>query len=249
MGRLKGLHFQEERLPSALSPPPPPPRERSQRPRAGERSLLNGFAQGPAPPLGPPLILMQMRPFQLPGPFELMWRQQVVGAGKKPPEWAGAGRGRPGRGLGWWRGSPGLVSCAGEGAEEGSRCRAHLEPKVPWARQPPTLSCSVSRGACCVTPGQAALSEPARTHLTAPSPCPQATWSILTARLPTAARPCPARWPWSTTVSSTRGGSECWPLAGAQGTSPAPGTCSGSTRPWHALLTALPRPQVVLPRG
>ena len=28
-----------------------------------------------------------------PGPFELMWRQQVAGAGKKPPEWAGAGRG------------------------------------------------------------------------------------------------------------------------------------------------------------
>lgn len=89
-----GLHSWEELTP----PPPPSPSERSRRPWAREGSLLNWFAQCPAPPLGGHPILMQIRSFQLPGPFELMWRQQVAGAGKKPPEWAGAGRGCPGGG-------------------------------------------------------------------------------------------------------------------------------------------------------
>lgn len=82
------------------------PSERSRRPGAVYSTGLLS-----APPLHspPPPILMQMRSFQLPGPFE----QQVAGAGKKRPEWAGAGL--PGTGQGWGRGRAG----AGPGSRMG----------------------------------------------------------------------------------------------------------------------------------
>ena len=133
----------------------PSPLERSPRPRAWEGSLLKGFAQSSAPPLAPPRpILMQMRPFQRPGPFELVWRQQVAGAGKKPPEWAGAGqgagRGRGGAGPpgGGWAGGgeiTGPGSCSREGLR-GRPLQARLEPRAPRDRLPPTLSCSALTG-------------------------------------------------------------------------------------------------------
>lgn len=80
--------------------------------------FTQGFCSTLRPTTRPPPrpILMQMRPFQRPGPFELVWRQQVAGAGKKPPEWAGAGRGgAPRRGLGWGVRSPGLGPARGRG--------------------------------------------------------------------------------------------------------------------------------------
>uniref|UniRef100_A0A452DJH5 LFNG O-fucosylpeptide 3-beta-N-acetylglucosaminyltransferase n=1 Tax=Bos taurus TaxID=9913 RepID=A0A452DJH5_BOVIN len=66
-----------------------------------------------------------------------------------------------------------------------------------------------------------------------------ATWSTPTARQPTAARHCPARWPWSTTALSSRGGSECglW-----QGPGSIPWWGSGPGGPTRTVpaLTALP---------
>uniref|UniRef100_A0A7N5JNB6 O-fucosylpeptide 3-beta-N-acetylglucosaminyltransferase n=1 Tax=Ailuropoda melanoleuca TaxID=9646 RepID=A0A7N5JNB6_AILME len=105
-------------------------------------------------------ILMQMRSFQLPGPFELMWRQQVAGAGKKPPEWAGAGRGCPeggwaGGGRDHWAVSPVL----GRGLREEAAAGRSLNPGR--LGQSPAPSCSALTG-------PADPSEPARTCLQPP---------------------------------------------------------------------------------
>lgn len=80
----------------------PSPLQRGLGGHGPEKALYStGLLNAPPRHWGGHPILMQMRSFQLPGPFELMWRQQVAGAGKKPPEWAGAGPGLPWRGLGW----------------------------------------------------------------------------------------------------------------------------------------------------
>lgn len=75
--------------PRRKSSPHPPPMERSRGHGPGRALYSTALLCVPTPHLLPPIILMQMRPFQLWGPFE----QQVSGAGKKPPEWAGAGQG------------------------------------------------------------------------------------------------------------------------------------------------------------
>ena len=127
----------------------------------------------------------------------------------------------------------------GGGLEWGSRCRHCLDPGAPGqTATPPHPFLLCLPWACCVTPGQAALSELPWTH-SQPLPCPQATWSTPTARQPTAARHCPARWPWSTTALSSRGGSECglW-----QGPGSIPWWGSGPGGPTRTVpaLTALP---------
>lgn len=128
------------------------PRRKSSPPLSGEVAEATGLgghfihwcALCPAPPLRGPPILMQMRPFQLPRPLE----QQVAGAGKKPPEWVGAGRGWGGAG----RGSPGLCPALGRG-RAGGCCRASRNPRPPaqTAARPPLrpAPCSVLTGLLC----------------------------------------------------------------------------------------------------
>ena len=143
----------------------------------------------------------------------------------------------PWRGLGWGRRdhralSPGL----GRGLREEASAGRSLNPGR--LGRSPAPSCSALTGR--LTP----LSQ--RGPAYSPLPCSQATWSTPTARPRTAARRCPARWPWSMTTSSNPGGSECWPLAAAQGASPPPRSPPWRSAPLDALPASL---QVVLPRG
>lgn len=131
-------------------PPGNPPLWRGHRGHGPGRAVYStGLLMAP-PPHSPPPIFMQMRPFQLPGPFELLWRQQVAGAGKSCLN--GRGRGGAGRGawegLGWGGGGlarPGSRSC--EGLSREARC---CSPSLTDCH-PLTLLCSP--GTCCVSPG------------------------------------------------------------------------------------------------
>ena len=65
-----------------------------------------------------------------------MWRQQVAGAGKKPPEWAGAGRGGAPNEVVLGGGVCRPVSGSGEGLS-GVAEQALLGPRAPRDRLPP----------------------------------------------------------------------------------------------------------------
>lgn len=132
---------------------------------------------------------------------------------EKLPEWAGAGRGGARRLGGARLGGRGARQARVpllRGAESGGPLLLAQLDRLP----PPYLALLSGDLLCEPRPRRLSRHRLGPTH--SPSPCPQATWSILTARPPTAARRCPARWPWSTTASSNPGESECRPLAGAQ---------------------------------